>query len=63
MFLGPSHVFGPSKIAFGHSGVGGSTAFADTDRGLGVSILINKMNFDYTDDPIAEICDTIRKYI
>jgi len=45
--------------SFGHGGISGSIAFADPSRKLGIAILINKMNFDYTYDPIKEICDLI----
>jgi len=49
--------------SFGHAGIGGSIAFADPSRGLGIAILINKMNFDYNNDPIKDICNLITNHI
>jgi CubicO group peptidase (beta-lactamase class C family) len=41
--LNVDHEFGPSDIAFGHSGWGGSYAYADPDAGLGVAYVMNRM--------------------
>lgn len=61
--IGPSPVLGCSSMTFGHGGIGGSIAFADPERRLGIAILVNKLNFDHKNDPVKEICDTIRKYV
>lgn len=63
MQLGPSSVFGDNLDTFGHCGIGGSAAFADMNRCLGIAVLVNKMNFDYKNDPVAEICNLIRLHI
>ncbi len=53
--------FGPRETAFGHSGAGGSTAFADPEVGLSIAITINKMqNSLQGEGPTLEICDLIR---
>ncbi|MEE2981526.1 MAG: serine hydrolase domain-containing protein [Pseudomonadota bacterium] len=41
--LNVDHEFGPSDAAFGHSGWGGSFAYADPDAGLGVAYVMNRM--------------------
>ena len=38
-----AHEFRPSDIAFGHSGWGGSFAYADPDAALGVAYVMNRM--------------------
>lgn len=54
-------VTGPRETAFGHSGAGGSTAFADPEVGLSVAVTINQMqNSLQGEGPTFEICDLIR---
>jgi CubicO group peptidase (beta-lactamase class C family) len=53
---------GPRRTAFGHSGAGGSTAFADPEVGLSVAVTINKMqNSLQGEGPTFEICQLIRE--
>ncbi len=55
-------VTGPRETAFGHSGAGGSTAFADPEVGLSVAVTINKMqNSLQGEGPTFEICNAIRE--
>ena len=55
-------VNGPRKTAFGHSGAGGSTAFADPEAGLAIAVTINKMQGTLQGEgPTFEICDLIRQ--
>ncbi len=55
-------VTGPRETAFGHSGAGGSTAFADPEAGLSIAVTINKMqNSLQGEGPTAEICHLIRE--
>src|SRR5581483_12334831 len=59
---GATGVFGPRKTAFGHSGAGGSTAFADPDAGLAIAVTINQMQASLQGEgPTFEICDLIRR--
>jgi CubicO group peptidase (beta-lactamase class C family) len=59
---GVTGVFGPRRTAFGHSGAGGSTAFADPEAGLAVAVTINKMqNTLQAEGPTFEICELIRR--
>ena len=46
-------VFGPSADAFGHSGWGGSLAFADPANDLAMAYVINRMGSNLRDDPRA----------
>ncbi len=51
-FLLNSHdVYGDQQTAFGHSGWGGSFAFADPTRRLGVSYVMNAMGHNLIGDP------------
>lgn len=52
---------GPRMTAFGHSGAGGSEAFADPEADLAVAVTLNKMEFELLGKGRAlEICDLIR---
>ena len=44
-------VYGPNESAFGHSGWGGSFAFADPKRNLGLAYTMNRMGTDLMGDP------------
>jgi CubicO group peptidase (beta-lactamase class C family) len=58
---GVTGVFGPRRTAFGHSGAGGSTAFADPEVGLGVAVTLNKMQMSLqAEGPTFEIAELIR---
>lgn len=46
-------VYGPGQRTFGHSGYGGSFAFADPDAGLAVAYTMNRMGANLRDDPRA----------
>ncbi len=48
------HVYGPGGSTFGHSGWGGSCAFADPERGLGVAYVTNRQSADLLGDPRAK---------
>jgi len=51
-FLLNSHaIYGDKPTAFGHSGWGGSFAFADPERKLGVSYVMNAMGHNLIGDP------------
>lgn len=55
-------VTGPRDSAFGHSGAGGSTAFADPEVGLSIGVTINMMqNSLQGEGPTFEICNLIRE--
>ncbi|TNE57841.1 MAG: class A beta-lactamase-related serine hydrolase [Alphaproteobacteria bacterium] len=43
-------IYGPNREAFGHSGWGGSFAYADPVEGLGVSYVMNRMNANLAAD-------------
>jgi len=47
----PNHMYGPSETAFGHSGRGGSCAFADPERRLSGSYVMNRQSADLLMDP------------
>ncbi|MGA0604029.1 serine hydrolase domain-containing protein [Caulobacter sp. KR2-114] len=44
-------LYGPGPRTFGHSGWGGSFAFADPDRGLAMSYVMNRMGEQLRGDP------------
>lgn len=46
-----SGAYGPNLSAFGHSGWGGSFAFADPERGWAVAYTMNRMGSDLIGDP------------
>jgi CubicO group peptidase (beta-lactamase class C family) len=43
--------YGPNKLAFGHTGWGGSFGCADVERGLGIGYVHNQMGPDVVGDP------------
>lgn len=49
--LNRTGLYGPNPEAFGHSGWGGSFAFADPIAGFGVAYTMNRMGTDLVDDP------------
>ncbi|MCC7363482.1 MAG: beta-lactamase family protein [Dehalococcoidia bacterium] len=56
------NVQGPRSTALGHSGAGGSTAFADPEMGLSVAVTLNKMQGTLQGEgPTFEICEFIRE--
>lgn len=48
---GRQRSFGPNPHAFGHDGFGGSTGFADPERGVGFAYVMNQMGPGLRDDP------------
>jgi len=55
-------VTGPRVSAFGHSGAGGSTAFADPEVGLSIAVTINQMQASLQGEgPTFEIAQHIRR--
>lgn len=51
-FLRNTHgVYGPNESSFGHSGWGGSFAFADPERRLGFAYVMNSMGTELVGDP------------
>ena len=49
----PNLFYGPSTAAFGHSGWGGSCAFADPERGLSGAYVMNRQSEALLGDPRA----------
>ena len=49
-----SGVFGPTEAAFGHTGWGGSFAFADPETGLTLAYTMNRMDANLRDDARAK---------
>ena len=49
-----SGVFGPTEAAFGHTGWGGSFAFADPEKGLTLAYTMNRMDANLRDDARAK---------
>lgn len=59
---GVRSVFGPRRSAFGHSGFGGSTAFADPEVNLAIAVTLNLLQLSLqAEGPTFEICDLIRR--
>ena len=50
MILNTDAMFGPGTRSFGHSGAGGSTGFADPERGIGIGYAMNQMQFNLNED-------------
>lgn len=46
----PTSTFGSSARAYGHTGTGGSSGFADPDRGLGYASVMNRSGYSVTTD-------------
>jgi CubicO group peptidase (beta-lactamase class C family) len=44
-------IYGPGEESFGHSGWGGSCAFADPERGLSGAYVMNRQSPDLIGDP------------
>lgn len=51
--LNTNDLYGDSPNAFGHSGWGGSFAYADPDRGIGIAYIVNRMGSALNGDPRA----------
>ena len=49
----PLHIYGPGAESFGHSGWGGSCAFADPERRLAGAYVMNKQSPELIGDPRA----------
>ena len=49
----PNMIYGPCQTSFGHSGWGGSCAFADPERGLSGAYVMNRQSPDLIGDPRA----------
>ena len=47
-------IYGPGSLSFGHSGWGGSCAFADPQRGLSGAYVMNRQSADLIADPRAK---------
>ena len=59
---GATSVFGPHMTALGHSGAGGSTAFADPEARLAIAVTINQMQTTLQGEgPTEQICSLIRR--
>jgi len=59
-------IYGPNDATFGHSGWGGSFAFADPSTGLAMSYTMNRMGTQLRDDPrdvalISAVYDVLGK--
>ena len=50
VILNTDGMFGPAPDAFGHSGAGGSTGFADLVNGIGIGYAMNQMQFNLNED-------------
>lgn len=47
----PNHFYGPGDGTFGHSGWGGSCAFADPKRRVSAAYVMNRQGADLIGDP------------
>lgn len=50
VILNTDAMFGPCTAAFGHSGAGGSTGFADPQARIGIGYAMNQMQFNLDED-------------
>jgi CubicO group peptidase (beta-lactamase class C family) len=53
VILNTDAMFGPSPLAFGHSGAGGSLGFADPQAGIGIGYAMNQMQFNLNEDSLG----------
>lgn len=54
--------YGPRETSFGHSGAGGSTAFADPEMGFAMAVTINQMQMSLqAEGPTFAICEFVRR--
>jgi CubicO group peptidase (beta-lactamase class C family) len=47
---GAEHHYGPNPAAFGHDGFGGSAVCADSDAGVAIAYVMNRMGLNLADD-------------
>ena len=56
---GGRYEWGPNPRTFGHSGAGGSLAFADPDRGIGFGYVMNQMSAGLGADPAGPMLNAL----